>query len=321
MSPPAAHGTPETPLAVKSTPSLPKGFHIHRNGYEARVTSMGGALRSLRHQGRDLVVSFEEDSRIPDYRGVICAPWPNRLADGRYRYGESLYEVPLTEPGRGTALHGFLYDRVWDLEDYSPAAVELSCTVEPTAGYPFQLRLAVRYEVSHRGLRCSVRAVNTGRETAPYGVCPHPYLLAGPAPLDEWFVTIPAAEFLEVTPDRLLPIAVHPVAGHAFDFRDGRVLGNTTIDHAFTGIIREFGGRAAVRAFDPSGTGVELSWGPEWPWLQIHTADKPLKPDRLGLAVEPMTCPPDAFNSGTDLIHLAPGRTHTASWTIRALSR
>jgi aldose 1-epimerase len=145
--------------------------------------------------------------------------------------------------------------------------------------------------------------------------------VAGSSPLDEWTLELPARQYLAVSADRLLPEGVHQVNAHEFDFRTPRRLGTTRIDHAFTGIIRDAEGRAAVRVLDPAGTGVELEWDESWPWVQVHTADKPTGSDRLGLAVEPMTCPPDAFNSGTDLVHLAPGKTHLASWTIRALDQ
>lgn len=121
-----------------------------------------------------------------------------------------------------------------------------------------------------------------------------------------------------MTPDRLLPVGMRSVEQHEFDFRTLRRVGPLKIDHAFTGIARDNDGLARARVTDPAGTGVELAWGPEWPWVQVHTADKPTGPDRLGLAVEPMTCPPDAFNSGRDLVHLQPGGSHAASWTIRA---
>ncbi|MCA4131228.1 aldose 1-epimerase family protein [Arthrobacter sp. M4] len=315
------HGTSGGIGVSFGAPVAPPGVDIQCGPYTARVTTLGGALRSLRFDGRDLVVPFDDDSMIPDYRGVICAPWPNRLADGRYGYNGAVHEVPVNEPERGTALHGLVFDKVWKLEGLTADSVELSCPIQSVEGYPFQLRVSVKYALAEDGLHCHVRAVNEGTASAPYGVCPHPYLVAGSAPLDEWSVSIPAEQFLAVTPDRLLPLGVAAVAGHEFDFRSERVLGPIEIDHAFTGLTLNSSGTASVRVFDPSGTGVELEWGAEWPWLQIHTADKPQKPDRLGLAVEPMTCPPDAFNSGTDVVLLAPGGTHMASWTIRALSR
>jgi aldose 1-epimerase len=37
---------------------------------------------------------------------------------------------------------------------------------------------------------------------------------------------------------------------------------------------------------------------------------------RTGLAVEPMTCPPNALRSGTDLVVLRPRARWTGSWGI-----
>jgi aldose 1-epimerase len=181
------------------------------------------------------------------------------------------------------------------------------------------VRIGVEYRLSGDGLHSRVTAVNVGGTAAPYGVCPHPYLVAGPSPLNEWTLEIPAGEFLEVTPDRLLPKETRTVEGHQFDFRAPRAIGATEIDHAFTDIAFDGGGQARVLVRDPGGTGVGMSWDRTCQWLQIHTADKqPPAPNRLGLAVEPMTCPPDAFNSGVDLIRLEPGATHEASWSIFA---
>ena len=288
--------------------------------YSAIVTARGGALRELQYQGRHLVVTFGPDGGIPDYRGVICAPWPNRLADGTYSYGDRSFRADINEPERGTALHGLLTGADWDVLEHSTDAITLAGNVQANAAYPSGLEVCVTYRLSDDGLHSMVRTRNTGTQTAPYGVCPHPYLVAGPSPLDHWTMELPAREFLAVSADRLLPEGIHPVEGHEFDFRTPRPLGTIKIDHAFTGIIRGKHGLAAVRVLDPAGTGVELEWDGTWPWVQVHTADKPSGKDRLGLAVEPMTCPPDAFNSGTDLVHLAPGESHEAGWTIRALS-
>jgi aldose 1-epimerase len=195
----------------------------------------------------------------------------------------------------------------------------LTCMVGPTAGYPFVLELSARFVLDDAGLHASVTAVNAADVAAPYGVCPHPYLVAGPSPLDEWVLEFAADSFLDVTPDRLLPVSVVGVEGHAFDFRTPRAIGSTEIDHAFTGLTFD-GGLARLSVRDPAGTGVGMSWDESCPWLQIHTADKPAPiPSRIGLAVEPMTCPPDAFNSGTDLIRLEPGAQHTAAWSIYTL--
>jgi len=294
-------------------------FRLVSGDYSASVVQRGGALRQLTFQGRDLVVPFDAEEPIPDYRGIIAAPWPNRVADGSYRHDGTVLHLPLNEPARRTALHGLVFDQLWTFQTGNADTLSLSCELGDSRGYPFRLALQLHYRLDSGGLHTTVTAANAGERAAPYGVCPHPYLVAGPAPLDEWTLEIPAFGFLEVTPDRLLPVAVRAVDGHEFDFRIPLPIGVKEIDHAFTNLTFDANGRASVVVKDPGGTGVGMEWDRNSPWLQIHTADKqPPLPSRRGLAVEPMTCPPDAFNSGQDLVRLEPGATHEASWRIFA---
>lgn len=296
-------------------------FEIRWGDYQASVTTRGGALRQLRHRGRDLVVPFGKNGAIPDFRGVICAPWPNRIAGGEYTAERRQLRVPLNDVANGAALHGLVFDKDWQALEVTEGSVSMGCEVDTSDAYPFNLQVEVQYALDEAGFHGTVRSTNRGRGVAPYGVCPHPYLVAGDAPLDEWSVRIPAAEIMLLGAERMIPGEVVPVEGNQYDFRHERELGDIRLDHAYTGIFRDGDHRARVELFDPSGTGVELSWDSHWPWLQVHTADRIGAPTRLGLAVEPMSCPPNAFNSGIDLICLAPGESHEASWSISAVSR
>ncbi|WP_144672291.1 aldose 1-epimerase family protein [Arthrobacter sp. U41] len=294
-------------------------FGLRHEEYTAVVAVRGAAVRELQFRGRDLIVPFPAGGPNPDYRGVIVAPWPNRIPEGKYTFNGADYHLPVNEPGRKCALHGFTPEMDWALGARTDDSVELSCVIEPTPGYPFALSITASYRLDGDGLHVAVTAANTGERTAPYGVCPHPYLLAGPGPLDEWTLEVPAATFLEVAPERLLPLATRPVAGHAYDFRAARVIGSTEIDHAFTDIVYDGDGRACVVVRDPSGTGVGMAWARSCAWVQLYTGDaEPPLRSRLGLAVEPMTCPPDAFNTGTDLVCLDPAASHDAAWSIFA---
>ncbi|MDY7529196.1 MULTISPECIES: aldose 1-epimerase family protein [unclassified Cryobacterium] len=314
--------TSETTTAGPNPAPSGEQYEIAGHGYRAVVTEIGACLRLLQYEGRDLVVSFDRDEAMVGFRGALAAPWPNRIADGRYPVDGVAVHVPVNEPSRDCALHGLVFDRAWRLLAQAPGEVVLGLRLPAGPGYPFQLDFTARYALAADGLTTTIEVCNSGAGTAPYGVCPHPYLRAGDSPLDSWTLMLPADRFLEVTPDRLLPVGVVDVAAGdgAFDFREPRVLGATEIDHAFTGIIQDSGGRATLELREADGRGVAMSFGPECPWLQVHTADLPLPGvTRLGLAVEPMTCPPDAFNSGIDLVRLAPGDTHEASWRISAL--
>lgn len=297
-------------------------FDLAFGDYTATIASVGASLRTLRHRGRDLVVPFEADEVRPVFRGATLAPWPNRVIDGRYAFGGTDYQLALTEPARGHALHGLV---AWlDFVDLERTAdrVLLATTLEAQEGYPFQLQVRVEFALDADGLHTTVTTRNTGRDAAPYGTGPHPYLVAGDGPVDDWTLTLPATEVVTITPDRLLPVAqvgVDSPEAEGLDFRAPRRIGDTFIDHAFTGLERT-AGIAEVQVTAPGGTGVVMRWDERCPWVQVHTADRPAPfPSRIGLAVEPMTCPPDAFNSGTDLIALAPGATASAGWTIAAL--
>jgi aldose 1-epimerase len=295
-------------------------FTIVAGDYSATVASVGASLRRLTWQGRDLVVPFDADEVRPGYRGAVLAPWPNRVVDGTYSFDGVDYQLPLTEPSRSHALHGLVCWADWTLEARTADSVTLRTTIVPSDGYPHRVTMLVSYALAADGLTSTVTAENLGASDAPYGTGPHPYLVAGPGTVDDWTLEFPAAAYLTVTPDRLSPVATVPVENTPeFDFRSPRVIGDTFIDHAFTAITRDADGEASVVVSSPVGTGVRMSFGTELPWLQVHTADRPApERSRIGLAVEPMTCPPDAFSTGEDLVRLAPGATHSASWTIAA---
>jgi aldose 1-epimerase len=305
------------------TPLSGTAIDLRSGAYRASIASIGATLRELRHDGRDLVVPFDVDSVRPFYRGATLVPWPNRVVDGLYEALGETQKLSHTEPERAHALHGLAVWLDFAVEEQTESSVRLAATVVAQVGYPFRIDATVTFTLDDEGLHTTVTGTNTGADTAPFGTAPHPYLVAGDGLVDDWTLTLPAGRVLTVTEERLIPIALADVAeenGGEFDFRSARVIGDTFIDHAFTGIQRDAGGVAEVRVTSPSGTGVAMRWGTECGWVQIHTADQPIPEiSRLGLAVEPMTCPPDAFNSGTDVIWLEPGASASAGWTIAAL--
>jgi aldose 1-epimerase len=304
-----------------SRPLSGEQIALRHGDYAASIASVGATLRQLTHGGRDLVVPFSADEVRPAYRGAILAPWPNRVVDGRYEFDGVEYQLPLTEPSRGHALHGLVgWDR-WLVVQQTAASVTLSTEVVPSLGYPFPLDIAVTYSLGDAGLTTVVEVVNRGTVAAPYGTAPHPYLVAGDGRVDDWTLELPARDYLDVTEDRLIPVGVRSVVDRPeFDFERPHPIGDLFIDHAFTGLLRDEIGRTAVTVTAADGRGVRMSWAEELPWVQVHTADQPrAELNRLGLAVEPMTCPPDAFASGTDLVRLEPGASHRAEWLISAV--
>ncbi|MEJ1154835.1 MULTISPECIES: aldose 1-epimerase family protein [Microbacterium] len=303
--------------------------HALRTGaYEAVIASVGATLRSLTFEGRDLVVPFAPDEVRPAYRGATLVPWPNRVTDGRYTFDGTEYQLALTEPARDHALHGLAAWLDYEAVDKGPSHVTLAAVIPAQTSYPWRISIRTTFTLTREGLTQSVEATNESADAAPFGTAPHPYLVAGAGSVDGWTLELPAAQVLTVTQERLIPERLEQVDAvnpSRFDFRAPRLIGTAEIDHAYTGLARDAHDRATVNLTDSHGCGVSMSWDASCPWVQVHTADTGVAAThRIGLAVEPMTCAPDAFNDATydydtGLIVIEPGDTTVASWRIVAL--
>jgi aldose 1-epimerase len=303
-------------------------FEISGGGYRAVVVEGGGALRLLEHEGRPLVDGFAEDAMPSGGRGQVLMPWPNRIRDGRYSFGGRDFQLALSEPGRANASHGLVRWAAWTLEEHTAASVSLTYRLMAQTGYPWALDLHLLYDVSADGLTMTHTATNLSGEPAPYAAGMHPYLTAGEprrGRIDELELLLPGSTRCLVDDERKLPTGTEPVEGTAYDFRVPRPLRGAVLDHAFTDLARDARGRAVVELRDPAdGSGAALWVDERHPWVQVFSADDPPgETYRRGLAVEPLTAPADAFNSGQGVVTLAPagedGDEFSASWGIWAL--
>jgi aldose 1-epimerase len=144
----------------------------------------------------------------------------------------------------------------------------------------------------------------------------HPYFTLGTASVDEITLTVPAREVIESGP-RGLPGARRPVEGTEYDFRSPRRLGKTTLDTTFADLERGQDGLACVVLRDEEhGTEVTVWADDAYRYFQLFTGDPLPDVNRRSLAVEPMTCPPNAFRSGEGVVRLEPGASWTGAWGI-----
>ena len=301
---------------------LPTGeqFTLRAADAEAVVVEVGGGLRSYRAGGRDVLDGFAEQEMAGNARGHVLAPWPNRLRDGRWTWDGEEHVTPLSEPETGNAIHGLVRHVAWQVVERSSEAVTLEHLLHPQPGYPFTLRLQIAYELSTAGLRVTTTATNAGDVALPYGEGHHPYLAAGAGLLlDDCTLVAPGATRLE-TDERAIPTGADKVEGTPYDLREGTVIGDLRIDHCFTDLDRDADGLAWVRLTGPDGRGAAVWLDEHYGYLQLFTGDVVPEPRRRrGLAVEPMTCPPNALATGESVRRLEPGESTTASWGIAPL--
>ena len=301
-----------------TVPLTGQQYEIEAGPYRAVVTELGAGLRELSAAGQPMLLGYGADELPPAGAGQLLVPWPNRIDGGRYSFRGAEEFLALTEPARGNAIHGLTRWTGWTAVRHDGHAVLLRSAPHGYQGYPFAVEIEVEYRLdAATGLEVTVTAANRGRQAAPYGTGSHPYLAAGPGPVDDWELTLAATSWL-ATDDRGIPAGpVADVDGTPQDFRKPRAIGAARLDHALTGLPRDDDGRAWARLRGSAGNEVSLWAGPGYGWLQVFTGD-PLGPDRRrqAVAIEPMTCPPNAFVSGDDLIVIEPGETVSRSWGL-----
>lgn len=291
---------------------LPIGRIITLTNGDARaeITSVGAHLRRLQVGERDLILRFSDD--LPwGAHGAVLAPWPNRIKDGHYSWGGRDYVLPITESERNTAIHGLVMTAPWQVSATNTTAV-LTTDLAPSQGYPFPLQLQVRYTLSETALDVAFSATNTGTEPAPFGVGFHPWLDLGPQGVEGALLELSAGTWFE-TDSQLIPIAQSSIPP-AFDFSTSRLVGDTNIDDAFGDPMVAADERSWVHVDCADGTRISV-WmsAPLTVWqLCTHPGEAP----RPGLAVEPMSCPADAFNNRIGLHTLHPGDVFDAHWGL-----
>jgi len=291
-------------------------FEITRGNARAVVTEIGAGLRAFEVGGVPYVEEFPEDAHPPKGAGQVLLPWPNRTKGGRWKFQGEEQQLEVTEEARGNAIHGLTRHLEWELVEHAESSITLAVDVEAQPGWPVPLRATVTYELAPRELTVTHEIRNEGEQPIGVGVGTHPYFRIGDVPTDELTLTLPASRVRPSLPDEQMPYAEEQdVEGTEYDFRGGRLLAGVNLDTAFGGLTAaEDGLHHVVLTHDDQEL---LVWtGPDFRWAQVFTPDDLVGRGRA-VAIEPMTCPADALNTGTDLIELEPATSWSGSWGIR----
>jgi aldose 1-epimerase len=283
----------------------------------AEVDTVAAALRSVAVDGADLAEPRHDDGMPPYCCGIVLAPWPNRVADARWVLEGEVQQLDITEPARGGALHGLLQFTDYQVIAQQDDLVELAAYIAPQHGWPFAMDTAVRYRLESDGITVTHTAQNRSGRRAPWAVGTHPFLRVGRAPVEELTLELAAHSYFPVD-ERLNPSGPAIAVDDATDLRTPRRVGDLRLDTAF-GDVRHRAGDETAWLTAPDGSSTAFWQDDGWGYLQVFTTrsfpghDGP----RTAVAVEPMTAPPDALNSGEGLVWLDPDERWEGSWGLR----
>ena len=289
-------------------------YWLETDNQEASVVEVGGGLRTYTVAGVDVLDGYGVDDMAAGGRGQNLIPWPNRIEDGKYSFAGVDLQLALTEPSRHNASHGLVRWVNWTATANDGDRVVMELTLHPQPGYPFTLALSVEYRLGAGGLSVATTATNAGDRPCPYGAGAHPYVTVGTDLVDDAVLLVPAETRLEAD-DRGIPTGAVAVEGTPYDFREARPIGDLVIDSAYTDVT----GNEAVFAAPDGQRRVTLWWDSSYRWVMVFTGDT-VEPSRRrrGLAIEPMTCAPNAFVTGDGLRVLEPEESWTTVWGIAA---
>lgn len=307
---------------VTASPSG-RQYELVHGEQRAVVVELGAGLRQYRCRTGPIVDGYGLDEPPDSGRGQLLIPWPNRIADARYRFGGVEYQLPANEPRTGSAIHGLTRSMPWTLVEAAGGRVRLALDLPPRDGYPFRLGLTAAYQLGAGGLTASITASNLGIRPCPYGAGGHPYVgVDGDGLIDDALLHLAADATLEADERGIPTGAVLPVDGTDFDFRTPRRIGSLRLDTAYGPLHAGADGIVRISLTSPNrARGVEVWMDGSHRFAMIYSGDglDNVSRRRRGLAIEPMTCAPDAFNSGAGLVVLQPGERHISTWGISPL--
>lgn len=281
---------------------------IKSQNYEACIVTVGAGISYLKYKQQDLVIPHDPTEIPIAHLGKILTPWPNRIANGTYNFDNQEYTLPINDRANNAAIHGLAAWVVWHIDSICPTSCTLSTNIVPIYGYPFNLFCKVTYTISDdKGLEVSIYAQNNGKNTAPYGCGSHPYLTCNQQNIDNLFFTLDS-DSVFIVDKNLNPKEQVKVDLLDLNFSSKRKIASTKIDHTFVPNKKNWD---AVLESDH----LKVIMNSDCNFIQVYSGEKL---NRKGLAIEPMSCPPDAFNSKIGLIYLKPTQEQTLNYSISA---
>jgi len=234
------------------------------------------------------------------YNSALLFPFPGRIENGKYSHNEQTYQLNINDPHRFNAIHGLVFDKPFEIEAIESsnenAKVRLSYVSDgKLEGFPFKFVLTVTYLISTNTLQLSIDIKNLDKNPFPFGMGWHPYFKS--VDLNSSSLSFSSEKQL-VCNENLIPKSTK-MNNQKPSFK----IENQTFDDTFILLKKKV-------IFNTDRYTLDIIFSEtSQAIMQIYTP-----PDRESIAIEPMSCCPNAFNTKSDLKILQPNETF--NWQV-----
>ena len=263
--------------------------------------NQGGSLSEFVFETIQILADYNSACYLDTYASSILFPFANRIKNGEYTFNNLKYKFQCNEIDKNNALHGFVYNKPFDVIDRVTTQEYASVTLcykdeGKTEGFPFKFSIELTYQLNKNGLILSIKAVNNDKNPFPFNIGWHPYFYS--KNLDN-----SALNFKSDTK-------------YVYD-KQQIISGTTELDiempFQLKGVKLDTGYPLKTNEiqFSTPEYNMNIRSTSKENFLQLFT------PDRQNVvAIEPMTGATDNFNNKIGLQTLQPNETYHVKWSI-----
>ena len=277
-------------------------IHCHQDRFSAKLfPHLGGSIQELIIDGINIIDGISIDQQgltdyASSYKSSILFPFPNRIKDGLYTYGDQRFQLPINERPLQNSLHGLVYNKEFKVLQCTASSGGATIKMKygsngELTGYPFAFELFLLYHLNTDGnVILEIECENKENHSIPVGMGWHPYFLTNNLNTSE---LIFSSKHHFVNDDRNVPVErVKSPFGSKFK------IGEQAFDDAWSTP------ESKVQLNCPDYQAL-MSYGSDHDsFLQIYTP-----PHRKNIAIEPMTCVANSFNNKIGLQEIQPAST------------
>lgn len=247
----------------------------------------------------------------------IMLPWANRIRGGKFTFQNTDYQLETT-PDDGTARHGDVRKRTWEVEEAHSKMIRLTfdSSAHLNINFPFAFSAEVEYTVDKQDFITRLTLRNEDTRPMPAGFGHHPYFVR-PAGDNAPRLQIPCQRYFDLPPDFMPTAAPVPVIPR-LDFRQMRPLDDAPLNDLLTGRLKEEPVRLLYPAWQ---TEIRMDYDDLFQHVLVFTPE-----NEPSVAIEPMTMASDGFNlmargiKGHGVLVLQPGASHSATMRFQVVS-